>query len=172
MCAALSVLTTAGIIAVLAFETYEFLQEVPILDFLTGTEWTPLFANQQFGVLPLVVGTMLVFFWKYYTKIRWNHWWLGIIVGVVGIFQWVGMQLFLQKHFELFRPKPGDAFNPFEYFSEPVSLWASTCTTATSSRSWTSLGLSCSSSWTCPGTSSGPNTLAPSRSTSRARRSA
>ena len=60
LCAALSVLTTAGIIAVLALETYEFLQEVPLLDFLTGTEWTPLFANQKFGVLPLVGGTLLV----------------------------------------------------------------------------------------------------------------
>src|SRR5689334_25105799 len=60
LCAALSVLTTAGIIAVLAFETYEFLLEVPLLDFLTGTEWTPLFFNRQFGVLPLVAGTMLV----------------------------------------------------------------------------------------------------------------
>jgi phosphate transport system permease protein len=60
LCAALSVLTTAGIIAVLAFETYEFLGEVSIVEFLTGTEWTPLFANQHFGVLPLVVGTMLV----------------------------------------------------------------------------------------------------------------
>ncbi len=60
LCALLSVLTTAGIIGVLAFETFEFLQEVPVLDFLTGTEWTPLFANRQFGVLPLVVGTTLV----------------------------------------------------------------------------------------------------------------
>jgi phosphate transport system permease protein len=60
LCAALSVLTTAGIIAVLAFETYEFLQEVSIFEFLTGTEWTPLFANRHFGVLPLVAGTMLV----------------------------------------------------------------------------------------------------------------
>jgi phosphate transport system permease protein len=59
-CAAISVLTTAGIILVLAFETYEFLREVPILEFLTGTEWTPLFANRHFGVLPLVAGTMLV----------------------------------------------------------------------------------------------------------------
>ena len=33
---------------------------MPILEFLTGTEWTPLFANQHFGVLPLVAGTMLV----------------------------------------------------------------------------------------------------------------
>ena len=60
LCAALSVLTTAGIIAVLAFETYEFLREVPIVEFLTGTEWTPLFFNRKFGVLPLVAGTMLV----------------------------------------------------------------------------------------------------------------
>ncbi len=60
LCAALSVLTTGGIIFVLAFETFEFLREVPLVDFLTGTEWTPLFANQKFGVLPLVAGTMLV----------------------------------------------------------------------------------------------------------------
>ncbi len=53
LCAALSVLTTAGIVSVLAFETYEFLQEVSVLEFLTGTEWTPLFATQQFGVLPV-----------------------------------------------------------------------------------------------------------------------
>jgi phosphate transport system permease protein len=59
-CAALSVLTTAGIILVLALETYEFLREVSIVEFLTGTEWTPLFANRHFGVLPLVAGTLLV----------------------------------------------------------------------------------------------------------------
>jgi phosphate transport system permease protein len=60
LCAALSVVTTAGIIVVLAVETIEFLREVSIVEFLTGTEWTPLFANQRFGVLPLVAGTMLV----------------------------------------------------------------------------------------------------------------
>jgi phosphate transport system permease protein len=60
LCAALSVLTTVGIILVLAIETYEFFREVPVVAFLTGTEWTPLFVNRQFGVLPLVAGTMLV----------------------------------------------------------------------------------------------------------------
>ena len=58
--AALSVFTTAGIILVLAVETIEFLRAVPIVEFLTGTEWTPLFANRHFGVLPLVAGTLLV----------------------------------------------------------------------------------------------------------------
>lgn len=60
VCAAVSVFTTVGIIGVLAFETAAFLREVPVLSFLFGTEWTPLFANKQFGVLPLVAGTVLV----------------------------------------------------------------------------------------------------------------
>jgi phosphate transport system permease protein len=60
LCALLSVGTTIGIIAVLAVETLAFLRDVPILEFLTGTEWTPLFSNPRFGVLPLVAGTVLV----------------------------------------------------------------------------------------------------------------
>jgi phosphate transport system permease protein len=59
-CALLSVGTTVGIIAVLAVETAAFLREVPIAEFLFGTEWTPLFVSQSFGVLPLVAGTVLV----------------------------------------------------------------------------------------------------------------
>jgi phosphate transport system permease protein len=60
LCALLSVGTTIGIIAVLAVETVAFLREVPITEFLFGTEWTPLFATPRFGVLPLVTGTVLV----------------------------------------------------------------------------------------------------------------
>jgi len=60
LCALLSVGTTVGIIAVLAGETVAFLREVPVAAFLFGTEWTPLFANPRFGVLPLVAGTVLV----------------------------------------------------------------------------------------------------------------
>ena len=59
-CAVLSIGTTVGIIAVLAVETVAFLREVPVLDFLFGTQWTPLFAAPRFGVLPLVAGTALV----------------------------------------------------------------------------------------------------------------
>jgi phosphate transport system permease protein len=60
LCALISIGTTVGIIAVLAVETVAFLREVPIADFLFGTEWTPLFATPRFGVLPLVAGTALV----------------------------------------------------------------------------------------------------------------
>jgi phosphate transport system permease protein len=60
LCALVSIGTTAGIILVLAVETFAFLREVPVTDFLFGTEWTPLFATPRFGVLPLVAGTVLV----------------------------------------------------------------------------------------------------------------
>ena len=58
-CGLLSILTTVGIIGVLLFETIAFFEEVSVLDFLTDTEWTPLFANKRFGVLPLLSGTFL-----------------------------------------------------------------------------------------------------------------
>jgi phosphate transport system permease protein len=58
--AAVSILTTIGIVVILAVESSRFFQEVPLLTFLTGTEWTPLFADPQFGVLPLITGTMMV----------------------------------------------------------------------------------------------------------------
>jgi phosphate transport system permease protein len=58
--AAASILVTAGIIFVLVRETLHFFSEVGVLEFLTGTVWTPLFASKQFGVLPLVAGTVLV----------------------------------------------------------------------------------------------------------------
>ena len=41
------------------FETFEFLREVSIVEFLFGTVWTPLFSEKRFGVLPLVSGTVL-----------------------------------------------------------------------------------------------------------------
>jgi phosphate transport system permease protein len=60
LAAALSVATTVAIVASLIFNTFEFLQDVPIGDFLFGTKWSPTFAGaqQSFGVLPLVWGTI------------------------------------------------------------------------------------------------------------------
>lgn len=54
-----SVFTTAGILYVLASEAIHFFAKVSLVEFLTGTEWTPLFSNAQFGILPLLTGTLL-----------------------------------------------------------------------------------------------------------------
>jgi phosphate transport system permease protein len=60
--ASITILTTIGIIMVLLFETINFFEEVSFLDFVTDTEWTPLFAQKHFGILPLVTGTLLTTF--------------------------------------------------------------------------------------------------------------
>jgi phosphate transport system permease protein len=57
------VATTVGIVVALFEPAIEFFREISIIDFLTGTEWTPLFSPASFGVLPLVAGTLLVVFW-------------------------------------------------------------------------------------------------------------
>ncbi|HEY3235373.1 MAG TPA: phosphate ABC transporter permease subunit PstC [Polyangiaceae bacterium] len=57
--ALVSVVTTLGIVGVLAFETVQFFQRVPLTAFLWDSEWTPLFADKHFGVWPLVAGTVL-----------------------------------------------------------------------------------------------------------------
>ena len=57
--ALITILTTVGIIWVLLSESLEFFKEVSIIDFVTDTQWTPLFANKHFGILPLISGTVL-----------------------------------------------------------------------------------------------------------------
>ncbi len=59
-CALISVFTTLGIGAVLIYESASFFVQVPLLEFLTGSEWTPQFAEKHFGILPLLSGTFLV----------------------------------------------------------------------------------------------------------------
>lgn len=61
-CAILSIFTTLGIVLVLFEETLHFFSEVSIVEFLTGTEWTPAFSQKSFGVLPLFSATMLIAF--------------------------------------------------------------------------------------------------------------
>ena len=57
--AAISVLTTIGIVLTLLTETVLFFKEVPFLDFFTGTKLKPLGKDAVFGVLPLLTGTVL-----------------------------------------------------------------------------------------------------------------
>ena len=56
--AASSVLITLGIVGVLVFESWAFFEQVSVKEFLTGREWTPLFADAKYGILPLVAGTL------------------------------------------------------------------------------------------------------------------
>ncbi len=53
-----SVLVTVGIVYVLVSESIEFFKHVPIVDFLTDTQWTPLFDDAHFGIMVLLSGTL------------------------------------------------------------------------------------------------------------------
>jgi phosphate transport system permease protein len=57
--AAISVLTTLGIVFALLEESLSFFDEVGT-KFFTQTEWSPLFADPQFGIWPLLNGTFLI----------------------------------------------------------------------------------------------------------------
>lgn len=60
--AAVSIVTTLGIVATLFFETLSFFGEVPFWQFLTDAKWTPLFASKQFGIFVLVSATVMISF--------------------------------------------------------------------------------------------------------------
>jgi len=75
--AAISILTTIGIIGTLIFETIAFFSELPlelakerenvsliqgVIHFFTSTRWTPLFASKQFGIFVLISATLMITF--------------------------------------------------------------------------------------------------------------
>src|ERR671923_8525 len=62
--AAISVLTTVGIVVSLIAPSIDFFREVGPIEFFFGTTWAPLFLEAEFGVVPLVVGTFVISFWS------------------------------------------------------------------------------------------------------------
>ena len=61
-CGLVAVFTTVAITVILIYESVGFFSFVSVWDFVTGTVWTPLFENPQYGILPLVSGTLTITF--------------------------------------------------------------------------------------------------------------
>jgi len=59
LCALSSVAITLGIVWVLLYESWHFFANVSLIDFLTDTQWTVLFENPHYGIMPLVTGTLV-----------------------------------------------------------------------------------------------------------------
>jgi phosphate transport system permease protein len=62
--ATISVLTTVGIVLSLLLPAIDFFREVSVWEFVSGSTWAPLFLDAQFGVQPLVLGTIVISFWS------------------------------------------------------------------------------------------------------------
>ena len=54
-----AVAVTIGIVGILLYESLAFFETVSVVDFLTDTQWTIMFADKHFGVLPLLAGTLV-----------------------------------------------------------------------------------------------------------------
>ncbi|WP_282602191.1 phosphate ABC transporter permease subunit PstC [Paracoccus sp. PARArs4] len=63
LCSTIAILTTAGIVLSLVFETGHFFQKYSWTEFFFGTNWTPRFqGNSDLGILPLLWGTLYISF--------------------------------------------------------------------------------------------------------------
>ena len=92
-----------------------------------GSTWKQFFVP-SYICKAIIVPVALLILWKHYTKIRWDHWLLGIVFGILGLVQWVGMEKLLMSQDWLFwtrmsRNVVAEAFNPFEHFDSPGAMW-------------------------------------------------
>jgi CAAX prenyl protease-like protein len=103
---------------------------IPMAVFLLFTQagvWWPAFYPASYIAKTFIVAILLVILWRHFTKIRWDYWWLGIVFGIVGIFQWIGIDdlyNFLLAHVLHMPAKPSTAFIPFEHFHSSAAAWA------------------------------------------------
>ena len=72
----------------------------------------------------IVVAGLLLYFRRDYTRIRWNAWWLGILVGVIGVIQLVPMQLWLERNVGFFAPAvPENSITPNDVFGDGTPMF-------------------------------------------------
>lgn len=81
-CGLLSIATTAGIVLTLLSEAAGFFREVPLREFVLGTNWSPSIEPRSFGVLPLVSGTLMI----------------GALAGLVGVPLGVATAVYLSEY--------------------------------------------------------------------------
>jgi hypothetical protein len=87
-----------------------------------GAQWSRLYVA-SYVAKTVLTAMLLVALRRSFTRIRWDYWWLGALMGVVGIVQWVGMEkLLLHVHYP--HQQNTAPFNPFESISSPAWRWA------------------------------------------------
>jgi CAAX prenyl protease-like protein len=94
----------------------------------SGTQW-PAFYPSSYILKTVIVAILLAVLWRHFTRIRWTHLPLGVLVGVIGFVQWVGMEkLLMSQDWLSWTRMTGDiqlaAFRPYEHFDSPAMLWS------------------------------------------------
>ena len=98
-----------------------------IFGHFAGVPWKDLWKQ----LLPLVytaktlaVALLLWVFWKYYTKIRWTHLPLGVLVGLLGLVEWIGVEYAAQATGLGQPPLPSELYNPLQQLPNPAWRYA------------------------------------------------
>jgi hypothetical protein len=86
-----------------------------------GSHW-PGFYVASYVIKTFITAALLILFRRHYTKIRWDYWWLGIILGIVGVFQWVAMERGVLHIWPGYPRLSGNVFDPTKEFSSPMAM--------------------------------------------------
>ena len=104
----------------------DFAYMIPMAVFLlftwVGGTWSSLFPA-SYIVKTVVTAASLIYLRPQYTRINWSYSWLGLLIGIIGLVQWVGMEKLLLHFWPNYPRVSLQAINPFTTFSSPVMLW-------------------------------------------------
>ncbi len=87
-----------------------------------GGQW-PAFYPLTYVAKTFLTAALLWYFRAQYTRISWKFAWLGVIVGIVGIFQWVCMEKFILSHWPNYPHMSHEAYVPGEHFHDHTLMW-------------------------------------------------
>ncbi|MDP9173882.1 MAG: CAAX prenyl protease-related protein [Planctomycetota bacterium] len=108
------------------WERDELAYFTPMATFLGFTylgTYLPSLFPYTYIVKTLLTGALLIAFRRHYTKIKWNYASLGLILGIIGVIQWVGMEKGLLHYWPKYPRMSGEIFNPYDKIKSPVLLW-------------------------------------------------
>jgi uncharacterized protein len=88
-----------------------------------GSRWPSVFVG-SYVAKTFITAILLIACQRHFTKITWDYWWLGIILGVAGLFQWVGMEKGLLHIWPNYPRLSAEAFVPAGHFSSPATMWS------------------------------------------------
>jgi CAAX prenyl protease-like protein len=98
----------------------------PMLGHAGGIDWEHLWLTYRPGLYTLktlLAAFLLWAFWNHYTRIRWTHLPLGILVGLVGTVAWIGIEYFDQHLGLSHAPDPASLYNPDRFLPVAWQRW-------------------------------------------------
>jgi CAAX prenyl protease-like protein len=99
---------------------------LPMAVFLVMTQlgaWWPNLYPAMYALKTIAVAALLIALWPRFTKIRWTYWWLGVLFGIVGVVQWVGMENLLLAHWPYYPRAAVVPYDPFTEIHSPALRW-------------------------------------------------